>query len=332
MLVVAAQWRADPSIIMPTRLCTLVLLLGVSQCVAELSPDRSTKSLGDALFDLARAEEQKNDPYLTWLFATAAAEVEPGRQKMAEYAVQATARIVPALATSFIDSVSASRGGDPAWLTVLRQKLVAHMAKLPDRAYGETRSPLPPKLARLPPPLVASTFATVVARWHFDDDDAYVLAEAAESQFDDFVKQQPAGTHPLRLNNDFFDHQMRQEEAGRPIFAHLAAYQRLEKRFRAAAAQMLIEHGLPEDEAVCTRRPNHPDQQPAPPLTLCPPPTVVSGGAQHVDVSMAGRACTKPVRCMHATRICRRRLAARSTAGCRRAQAASDSMTRAAST
>ena len=61
--------------------------------------------------------------------------------------------------------------------------------------------------APLPPPLVTTAFSTVIAKWQFPDEDAEVLAKAAAAEFVTVAATQPAGTHPQRLNNDFFDHQ-----------------------------------------------------------------------------------------------------------------------------
>ena len=117
--------------------------------------------------------------------------------------------------------------------------------QLGEHESGELRVPM--KLAPLPPPLVTAAFATSVLRYQFDDDDAVVLADAAASAFAKFAATQPAGTHPQRLNNDFFDHQTAAREK---LFDRLPTFQRLQRRVRAAAAYMLMQHGVPHAEAL----------------------------------------------------------------------------------
>ena len=50
-------------------------------------------ALAEGLLQLALAEKAQQDPYLYWLFATAAAEVAPSTQKIVSHAVEAWERL-----------------------------------------------------------------------------------------------------------------------------------------------------------------------------------------------------------------------------------------------
>jgi hypothetical protein len=104
--------------------------------------------------------EEKDDPYLYWLFTTAAAQLEPGNQGIATHAVQAASRIVPALANDLIDDATAAHGGRmPPWLKSLQQQNRKHQSSLSVHTLGVSSDAA--ELAELPPPQFTSTFATV---------------------------------------------------------------------------------------------------------------------------------------------------------------------------
>ena len=233
--------------------------VGLLCLFATLVTAQQPAALAESLLSLALVEKGK-DPYLYWLFATAAAEMQPGAQRMVAHAVEATSAIVPALTYPILDAAAAKHARrEPRWLGALREQVDRHLGQMTETRAGVSSTLAP--LAPLPPPLVTTAFSTVIAKWQFPDEDAEVLAKAAAAEFDKFAATQPAGTHPQRLNNDFFDHQTAAVQNGGPqtgaLFAHIPAYQRLEGRFRAAAANYLMQHGLDPAEArrrAATRR------------------------------------------------------------------------------
>jgi len=103
-----------------------------------LSVADERQALSESLLALALIEKQNRDPYLYWLFATAAAEASPGTRQAVAHAVQAASAIVPALTTQLLDAASTAHGGqqddalrtDPSWLSALRRDVQAHMAKV----------------------------------------------------------------------------------------------------------------------------------------------------------------------------------------------------------